>query len=150
MDRLIRISLVAGIFLLAACDDIPATFSEPAEELARIQEAGELDCERLRPDYWFCQSKAGFVHLYTVKVSGVAEPMVARVMLEGDQDLNAEIAELYGFSADDLASLENLESSDGAVTEGGFTLLLDPTWKQPVIRGSTARDTAQGPANGAD
>lgn len=156
MDRSIKFGLLAGILVLAACGDVPPTFKEPAEELARIKDAGDLECERLRPDYWFCQNQAGFAHMYTAEAPGVAEPMVARVMLEGDSDLDAEIAELYGFSADDLASIE---TGGKPLTRGGFTLLMDPTWQQPVIRGSTGKNDAsqdagqgngQGNGQGAD
>ena len=136
MERSIKLVLLAGILLLAACGDVPPTFKEPAEELARIKDAGDLECERLRPDYWFCQSQAGFAHLYTAKAPGVAEPMVSRVMLEGDTDLNAEIAELYGFTEDDLVSLD---AGGKPLTRGGFTLLMDPTWQQPVIRGASGK-----------
>lgn len=137
------VALLAGAMIgLTACgDSAPPTFASPADELDRIESAGDLECERLRPDYWFCQGEAGFAHLYTAKAPGVAEPLVARVMLEGDTGLNADIAGLYGFSADDL---EALVAGGSAVTRGGFTLLMDPTWKQPVIRGSTgSKETGQ-------
>ncbi|MDX1453934.1 MAG: hypothetical protein R3217_00605 [Gammaproteobacteria bacterium] len=137
MLRFFKSMFLLGIFsILSACgSEPPATFASAAEEISRIEDAGDLSCDKQRPDYWFCQGDGGFAHLNTAPAPGVAQPLVSSVMLEGNADVNAALAELYGFTPEDVAAVS---ADQGAVTRGGFTLLLDPTWKQPVVRGAVS------------